>query len=107
MMTRVQPSSVVSVALLAAVTMLGLWAPGAQGDWGAIVAWGLNDQGQCNVPAPNTGFVAVAGGYWHSLGLKRDCPPARPRRTALPNKTAGRRSFPPACLVHSATCVRA
>jgi alpha-tubulin suppressor-like RCC1 family protein len=25
-----------------------------------------------NVPAPNSGFVAVAGGYAHSLGLKAD-----------------------------------
>ena len=37
---------------------------------GSIVAWGDNGYGQCNVPAPNSGFVAVAGGYWHSLGLK-------------------------------------
>ena len=29
---------------------------------GSIVAWGRNDYGQCNVPAPNAGFVAVAGG---------------------------------------------
>ena len=29
---------------------------------GAIVAWGGNDDGQCDVPAPNTDFVAVAGG---------------------------------------------
>jgi hypothetical protein len=36
------------------------------------VAWGHNDYGQCNVPSPNTGFVAVAGGYEHSLGLKAD-----------------------------------
>ena len=42
----------------------------AQG--GSIVAWGLTYDGQCNVPAPNTGFVAVAGGSSHSLGLKAD-----------------------------------
>ena len=34
------------------------------------MAWGDNVDGQCNVPAPNTGFVAVSAGYWHSLGLK-------------------------------------
>jgi hypothetical protein len=28
--------------------------------------------GQCNVPAPNAGFVAVAAGEKHSLGLKSD-----------------------------------
>jgi hypothetical protein len=37
-----------------------------------VVAWGRNDDGQCDVPAPNSGFVAVAGGYAHSLGLKSD-----------------------------------
>jgi len=47
---------------------------------GSIVAWGCNDNGQCDVPAPNTDFIAVAagGGFgagqfspWvgHSLGL--------------------------------------
>jgi alpha-tubulin suppressor-like RCC1 family protein len=36
----------------------------------SIVAWGRNYYGQCNVPSPNSGFIAVAGGYWHSLGLK-------------------------------------
>ena len=30
----------------------------------------LNYWGQCNVPAPNAGFVAVSGGLGHSLGLK-------------------------------------
>ncbi len=39
---------------------------------GTIVAWGWNDYGQCNVPAPNADFVAVAGGGAHSLGLKSD-----------------------------------
>ena len=39
---------------------------------GSIVAWGQNDYGQCDVPAPNSGFVAVAGGWYHSLGLKSD-----------------------------------
>ena len=37
---------------------------------GTIVAWGYNDQGQCDVPAPNADFVAVAGGELHSLGIK-------------------------------------
>ena len=39
---------------------------------GTIVAWGNNDDGQCNVPAPNADFVAVAAGIYHSLGLKSD-----------------------------------
>jgi hypothetical protein len=37
-----------------------------------IVAWGGNTYGQCNVPAPNADFVAVAAGWQHSLGLKSD-----------------------------------
>src|SRR5262245_21583955 len=39
-------------------------------DDGSIVAWGRNNYGQCNVPAPNSGFVGVAGGEDHGLGLK-------------------------------------
>ncbi|MBA3726559.1 MAG: hypothetical protein H0W86_08925, partial [Armatimonadetes bacterium] len=39
-------------------------------DDGSIVAWGYNNGGQLNVPPPNTGFVAFAGGEAHSLGLK-------------------------------------
>jgi len=34
------------------------------------VAWGHNEYGQCDVPSPNSGFVAVAGGGLHSLGLR-------------------------------------
>jgi alpha-tubulin suppressor-like RCC1 family protein len=39
---------------------------------GSIVAWGGNSDGQCDVPEPNTNFIAVAAGWWHSLGLKKD-----------------------------------
>jgi len=39
---------------------------------GEIVAWGSNSDGQCDVPEPNEGFIAVAAGYYHSLGLKED-----------------------------------
>ena len=35
-----------------------------------IVAWGHNTYGQCDVPSPNSDFMAVAGGWAHSLGLK-------------------------------------
>jgi len=41
---------------------------------GSIVAWGLNDSGQCDVPTPNIGFLAVAAGNFHSLGLKATAP---------------------------------
>jgi hypothetical protein len=39
---------------------------------GSIVAWGLNDYGQANVPAPNADFIGVAAGARHSVGLKSD-----------------------------------
>jgi len=39
---------------------------------GYIVAWGENDDGQCDVPSPNSGFIAVSGGVDHSLGLRND-----------------------------------
>jgi hypothetical protein len=41
---------------------------------GTIVAWGRNNDGQCDVPAPNADFVALAGGGYHSLGLKDATP---------------------------------
>ncbi len=37
---------------------------------GMIFAWGLNDDGQCNVTAPNSDFMTIQGGQWFSLGLK-------------------------------------
>jgi|GEM_PF-2778974 len=39
---------------------------------GLIVTWGANNNGQCNVPGPNAGFIAVATHGLHSLGLKAD-----------------------------------
>jgi len=39
---------------------------------GTVVAWGDSFYGQCDVPLPNSDFVAVAGGRYHSLGLKSD-----------------------------------
>jgi alpha-tubulin suppressor-like RCC1 family protein len=41
-------------------------------DGPTAVAWGTNQNGQGNSPMPNTGFVAVAAGAYHSLGLKAD-----------------------------------
>ncbi|MHC4065973.1 MAG: hypothetical protein ACYSUI_15955 [Planctomycetota bacterium] len=37
------------------------------------MAWGANEDGQCDVPAPNSGFVAMAAkNAVHSIGLKAD-----------------------------------
>jgi hypothetical protein len=43
-------------------------------DDGSIVAWGDNTWGQCSVPEPNTDFMAVAAGRYHSLGLQATVP---------------------------------
>jgi len=37
-----------------------------------IVVWGSNGNGQGVVPPPNAGFVVVAAGSGHALGLKED-----------------------------------
>ncbi len=38
---------------------------------GSLVAWGWNDDGQCDVPEGND-FIAIAGGVRHSIALKSD-----------------------------------
>jgi len=40
--------------------------------YGRVVAWGVNDRGQCNVPAGLAGVVDIAAGQYHSLALKAD-----------------------------------
>ena len=39
---------------------------------GSIVAWGYNSHGQCSIPEPNSGFVAIAAGGNHSLAIRSD-----------------------------------
>jgi alpha-tubulin suppressor-like RCC1 family protein len=39
---------------------------------GTVAAWGLNNNGQCNVPEGLNSVVAVAAGNAHSLALKSD-----------------------------------
>lgn len=39
---------------------------------GQVVAWGAPGLSACEVPEPNTGFVAIAGGRGTSVGLKAD-----------------------------------
>ena len=54
------------------VSVTNLDDDGARAQDGSIVAWGLNDYGQTDVPAPNSDFVAVAAGGFHNLGLQAD-----------------------------------
>jgi hypothetical protein len=62
----------IGFGLSVGVLAVSLGAQVAAAEDGAIVAWGRNDYGQCNVPSPNTGFVTVARGMHHNLGLKSD-----------------------------------
>ncbi len=50
----------------------GTWHSLGLREDGSVAAWGENHVGQCNVPAPNSSFVAITAGYWHSLALKED-----------------------------------
>ncbi len=56
--------------MIAAV--LGTSIVRAQPPQGSIVAWGDNGEGQINVPAPNSGFIAIDAGLFKNLGLKAD-----------------------------------
>jgi hypothetical protein len=51
------------------------WAIGfclcGSGFAGQIIAWGINDCGQCNVPDGND-FIAISAGVCHGLALKSD-----------------------------------
>lgn len=57
---------------LAFMLLASLGVATAQAQDGSIVAWGENWDDDGDVPSPNAGFVAVAAGVWHSLGLKSD-----------------------------------
>jgi hypothetical protein len=55
-----------------------------------VVAWGDNRYGQCNVPAPNSDFVAVAGGCNHSLAIHSGALAPAPTVTSITPKTGVR-----------------
>jgi len=55
-----------------AVITSGVYHSLALKEDGAIVAWGSNGYGQCDIPSPNADFIAVAAGGEFSLGLKED-----------------------------------
>ena len=54
---------------------------------GTVSAWGWNAYGQCNVPAPNSDFVAVAAGYMYSLGIHSGAVAQPPTVTSITPKT--------------------
>ena len=39
---------------------------------GVVVAWGRNEQKQCDVPIGLTNVVGIAGGSGHTLVIKKD-----------------------------------
>ena len=51
-----------------------VWHSTALRSDGQIVAWGRNDEGQCDVPAlpPGMSYVEVSAGRWHTLALRSD-----------------------------------
>ncbi len=65
-------AGVVLPILLAAPSIARVGVAHGQDAPGSIVAWGDNDYAQCDVPAPNGDFIAVAAGGYHSVGLKAD-----------------------------------
>ena len=44
--------------------------PRTEASDGSIVGWGSNDGGECAVPEPNKGFMAIAAGEHRSLGIR-------------------------------------
>jgi hypothetical protein len=65
--------AVCAVLGLALVGVLAIGASEARAQLtGEVVGWGDNGYSQCDAPAPNENFTAVAGGRHHSLGLKVD-----------------------------------
>ena len=61
-----------AVLLLGSLLLVNVSGSRAQSTGYLALGWGDNDYGQCDVPAPNSGFVAVAAGCDHSLGLRSD-----------------------------------
>ena len=59
-------SSVFTLAVVGCTVLNGM-------AWGqtSVLAWGYNDNGQCNIPdSANSGVTAIAGGYGHTIALK-------------------------------------
>jgi hypothetical protein len=61
------------LANLTAIAARGGHSLGLKPD-GSIVAWGGDSVGQCNVPAPNADFTAIAAGGHHTLAIRAATP---------------------------------
>jgi hypothetical protein len=64
--------AVIRLYISLSAIVLFLLCPAETAFAGSIVAWGDNYYSQCNVPLPNTGFIAISAGELYSLGLKQD-----------------------------------
>src|SRR5437762_1014581 len=65
--------AVTLIAMLGLVSgLLATTAAAATASTGTVVAWGLDDDGQTDVPAGLSGVTAIAAGLFHSLALKDD-----------------------------------
>ena len=53
------------------------------------MAWGYNEFGQCDVPEPNSGFVAIAAGYGFSLAIRPESPEVPEAQFVRGDSTAG------------------
>ena len=58
-------------ALLASICPAFIATATADMTPGSLVAWGLNDQGQTDVPS-GSDFVGIAAGGFHNLALRQD-----------------------------------
>lgn len=61
------------VSVLAAMGLCMWVTAGTQAQTtGIVTVWGSDVWDNHDVPPPNTGFVAISAGEWHSLGLRAD-----------------------------------
>jgi hypothetical protein len=71
--TREEDPPVKTLALaLLGFALLGFMSTSADARDGSVWGSGLNGDGQCTAPEPNSGFTRIAAGHEHSLGLRSD-----------------------------------
>jgi hypothetical protein len=70
--TNVQASNVGTYSVLVMNQVGTAFSPDATLTLAEVVAWGANSYGQTNVPRSLTNVAEIAGGWHHSVALKRD-----------------------------------